>query len=36
MNNNAVSVTIFIDTDKLYSLDNIEKAIKAYKSQGIV
>ena len=33
MNNNTVSVTIFIDTDKLNSLGEIEKAVK-YKTRS--
>ena len=28
MNNNTVSVTIFLDTDKLNTIDEIEKAVK--------
>ena len=33
MNNNTISVTIFVDTDKLNSLDEIEKAVK-YKTRS--
>lgn len=29
MNNNTVNVTIFVDTDKLNSIDDIEKAVEA-------
>ena len=32
MNNNTLSVTIFVDTDKLTTIDDIEKAVE-YKTR---